>query len=246
VWVAFSFQRHHNSDGSIEELTTVVDITERKLTEERLMKTSAMLEALLENTTDAIYFKDLQSRFVRFSREMLNNFRLSRPEELTGKTDFDFYSEEHARPAFEVEQEIIRTGKPLLHLEEKETHRDGRVTWAMTSKMPWRDDAGNIIGTMGISHDITRRKQVEAERERLLAELQNALANVKSLSGLLPICSGCKKIRDDKGYWNQVESYIQKHSEAKFSHGMCPDCIRKYFPDFADQVGADKPEAGTA
>ncbi|MEI7729208.1 MAG: hypothetical protein WCO56_06535 [Verrucomicrobiota bacterium] len=62
------------------------------------------------------------------------------------------------------------------------------------------------------------------------AELEAALAKVKSLSGLLPICSGCKKIRDDLGYWNQVESYIQKHSEATFTHGLCPECIKRYFP----------------
>ena len=63
------------------------------------------------------------------------------------------------------------------------------------------------------------------------AELEAALANVKVLSGLLPICAGCKQIRDDKGYWSQVESYIQKHSEVRFSHGLCPDCIKKWFPE---------------
>jgi PAS domain S-box-containing protein len=244
VWVFYSFQRHHCADGSIEELTTVVDITERKLAEAKLMETSALLETLLENTTDAIYFKDLQSRFVRFSREMLKLFHLTQPGELTGKTDFDFFSEEHARPAFEAEQEIIRTGKPVFNLEEEETHLDGRVSWALTSKMPWRDDDGNIIGTMGISRDITERKRAETERERLVVELQSALASVKSLSGLLPICSGCKKIRDDKGYWNQVESYIQKHSEAQFSHGMCPDCIKKFYPDYMEIVDESDPPAG--
>jgi PAS domain S-box-containing protein len=163
VWVAFSFQRQHNADGSIEELTTVMDITERKLAETKLVETSALLATLLENTTDAIYFKDLQSRFVHFSREMLKNFHLTQPGELTGKTDFDVYSEDHARPAFETEQTIIRTGQPVLNLEEKETHHDGRVSWALTSKMPWRDDAGNIIGTMGISRDITERKRMESQ-----------------------------------------------------------------------------------
>jgi len=71
------------------------------------------------------------------------------------------------------------------------------------------------------------RKKAEAEREQLIVELQTALARVKTLSGLLPICAGCKKIRDDKGYWNQIEVYISSHSEAEFSHGMCPDCEKK-------------------
>jgi PAS domain S-box-containing protein len=79
--------------------------------------------------------------------------------------------------------------------------------------------------------DVTDRHRVEAERERLIQELQAALARVKLLSGLLPICAGCKQIRDDKGHWSQVESYIQKHSEATFTHGLCPDCFKKYYPE---------------
>jgi PAS domain S-box-containing protein len=85
-----------------------------------------------------------------------------------------------------------------------------------------------------VVRDITARKQSEAERDQLIQDLHDALANVKSLSGLLPICAGCKKIRDDQGYWSQVESYIQKHSEAKFSHGLCPDCLKKLYPDLVE------------
>jgi FixJ family two-component response regulator len=76
------------------------------------------------------------------------------------------------------------------------------------------------------------RKRSEAERERLIQELQNALAQVKTLSGLLPICASCKKIRDDKGYWNQIEGYIEKHSDAVFSHGICPECANKLYPNY--------------
>jgi hypothetical protein len=72
---------------------------------------------------------------------------------------------------------------------------------------------------------------LKPEREKLVADLRESLANVKTLTGLLPICSGCKKIRDDKNYWHQVDSYIAKHTYARFSHGLCPDCIKKYFPD---------------
>ena len=149
-------------DGAIIGIRAAVqDITERKRDEEALVRTSALLEALLQNTTDLIYFKDKESRFVQFSRKMLEHFHLTNPNELTGRTDFDFFSAEHARPAFEAELEIIRSGKPILNLEEKENHLDGRVTWVSTSKMPWRDNAGNIIGTMGISRDITERKRIE-------------------------------------------------------------------------------------
>ena len=77
-----------------------------------------------------------------------------------------------------------------------------------------------------------RKKEKEAEREHLISELKDALAEVKTLSGLLPICSFCKKIRDDKGYWNQLESYIRDHSEAEFSHSVCRDCAKKHYPEF--------------
>ena len=75
-------------------------------------------------------------------------------------------------------------------------------------------------------------KRHEEEREKLIGELQEALAKVKLLSGLLPICASCKKIRDDNGYWNQIESYIREHSEAEFSHGICPECAKKLYPGY--------------
>ena len=79
--------------------------------------------------------------------------------------------------------------------------------------------------------DITARKRAEEERERLIKELQVALAEVKKLGGLLPICASCKSIRDDQGYWQQIEAYIQDHSEAEFSHSVCPKCAKKLYPE---------------
>lgn len=77
--------------------------------------------------------------------------------------------------------------------------------------------------------DITERKQAEEERERLIGELQEALAKVKTLSGLLPICASCKRIRDDQGYWQQIEAFIRDHSEAEFSHSVCPECAEELY-----------------
>ena len=79
--------------------------------------------------------------------------------------------------------------------------------------------------------EIERRKVAEKERDEVIQELQNALSEVKTLQGLIPICTTCKKIRDDKGYWNQIESYIEDHSDAEFTHGICPDCAQKLYPD---------------
>jgi PAS domain-containing protein len=84
--------------------------------------------------------------------------------------------------------------------------------------------------------DITYRHRVEVERERLVQELQTALARVKQLSGLLPICANCKKIRNDEGYWSQVEAYIQSHSEATFTHGICPECLHRLYPELEREV----------
>jgi hypothetical protein len=83
-----------------------------------------------------------------------------------------------------------------------------------------------------LEREITERIKTEEERGKLIFELNASLENVKMLSGLLPICASCKKIRDDKGYWNQIESYIRDHSEAEFSHGICPECMKKLYPDF--------------
>ncbi len=81
-----------------------------------------------------------------------------------------------------------------------------------------------------LQREISERRRAEAEREKLIIELKEAIAHVKRLSGLLPLCASCKKIRDDKGYWQQVEVYIQDHSEANFSHGLCPECQLKLYP----------------
>ncbi|MFH1985336.1 MAG: HAMP domain-containing protein [Pseudomonadota bacterium] len=87
-----------------------------------------------------------------------------------------------------------------------------------------------------LSQEISDRKRTETEKEALIAELQVALAQVKTLRGLLPICASCKKVRDDKGYWSQIEIYVADHSEAEFSHGICPDCVRRLYPDAVDVI----------
>ena len=91
-----------------------------------------------------------------------------------------------------------------------------------------------VRSVLRLKREIDIRNERERERERLIKELQGALAELKVLSGLLPICSVCKKIRDDKGYWNQLESYISEHSHAQFSHSICPKCLKELYPDFAD------------
>jgi PAS domain S-box-containing protein len=130
-----------------------------------------------------------------------------------------------------------------LTMEKRYVRLDGTVVWVVFSFQRHHCADGSIEELTTVV-DITKRKQAETEREHLVVELQSALTSVKSLSGLLPICAGCKKIRDDKGYWSQVESYIQKHSGVTFSHGLCPDCIKIYFPGL-ERNARDNPPNGT-
>ena len=90
-----------------------------------------------------------------------------------------------------------------------------------------------------ISRDISGRKRAEAEREELIGRLRETLAEVKTLRGILPLCTYCKKIRDDQGYWEQVDVYIHEHSEAGISHSICPDCLREHFPDIHMEMGRE-------
>ena len=128
--------------------------------------------------------------------------------------------------------ERIRRGERIEHYETVRVTRDGKHIQVSLTVSPIRDEFGNIIGASTSGRDVTERKRAEEERERLVTELQAALAKVKLLSGFFPICAACKKIRNDEGYWEQVETYIRHHSEAEFSHGICPDCLRKLYPAY--------------
>ena len=150
------------------------DITDRKLAEEALTESRAnassilenertLMNSLMDNLPDRIYFKDLESRFIRVNKAMATKHGLNEMKKIEGLTDFDLFTHEHAIQAFNDEQEIIRTGKPIVNIEEKETYADGRITWAQTSKMPLLNLEGNIIGTFGISSDITQRKKNELQ-----------------------------------------------------------------------------------
>jgi len=147
------------------------DITDRQEAEKALEYEHYLLNTLMNNVPSHIYFKDRQSRFIRINDAHARIFGLHDPTEAIGKTDFDFFSEEHAKTAYEDEQEIIRSGKPIIK-EEKETWSDHTATWVSTTKMPLFDHSNNITGTFGISIDITERKKSEDELWLKNEELQ--------------------------------------------------------------------------
>ncbi|MDH4231674.1 MAG: DUF3365 domain-containing protein [Nitrospirota bacterium] len=155
-------------------------------------------------------------------------------KEIAGKNWFDHFLPERVRSRAKAVFEKIIAGdsESPEFLEDSILTRNGEeriIEWHTTALT---DDAGNVIATLSSGTDITSRKLMEEEREKMLSELQESMSRIKVLSGLLPICASCKKIRDDKGYWNMLEVYIRDHSEAEFSHGLCPDCVRILYPGY--------------
>ena len=139
------------------------DITRRKQAEDALEQEQSLLKAFMDNTTDHIYFKDKESRFIRINKAQMNLFHLSDAQEAIGRTDAEFFTKEHAQQAYADEQEVIRSGIPMAAKEEKETWPSGEDTWVSTTRAPLFDRSGQIIGTFGISRDITERVRAQEE-----------------------------------------------------------------------------------
>ncbi len=152
------------------------DITERKEAERVLVEQQAKLVALMDTVPDHVYFKDPESRFTMISTALARSFGLDDPAQAVGKADTDYFGAEHALRALEDEREIIRSGKPVIGKEEKETWPDGHVTWASTTKLPRLDPEGTVLGTFGISRDITARKLADAALADTHQRLEVAIA----------------------------------------------------------------------
>lgn len=137
---------------------------------------SSLLDAIMDNHPDVIYIKNTKSEFIKVNKAVLDRFGINDFESLKGKTDFDFFTPEHALQAYADEQQIIKSGKPIVNIEEKETWPDGSISWASTSKMPLMDKKGNCIGTFGISRNITKTK-VDEQEIREKTSILNAITS---------------------------------------------------------------------
>ena len=124
--------------------------------------------------------------------------------------------------------EWLRRGDPVKDFESVRYAKDGRLVHVALSVSPVKNNSGRTIAASIIARDVEERVQAEKERDTLFRQLQASLAQVQLLSGLLPICASCKKVRDDQGYWTQVEIYVRDRSRAEFTHGICPECAKKY------------------
>jgi PAS domain S-box-containing protein len=139
---------------------------------------SDLLRALMDSTTDIVYFKDLESRFIRINKAHAARFGLKDPREANGKSDFDFFTLEHAQGAYDDEQKIIKSGRPMPDIEEKETWADREDTWVLSTKSPLYDSSGKIVGTWGITKDITERKRTEEALQRNMSQFLEFVSQV--------------------------------------------------------------------
>lgn len=203
------------------------DIIRRKTAENALLENKNFLKSLLEAIPIPVFYKDRDGVYQGFNRSFETFFGKTQ-KDLVGKSVFDISPEKFAKIYHAKDTELFESSD-TQHYESKVQNADNEIRDVIFDKSVYLDNRGQVTGLIGTVLDITRRKQAEQEREKLIEDLQNALAEIRTLEGIVPICSNCKKIRDDKGYWNKLESYIEKHSDASFSHSMCPDCSGKLY-----------------
>jgi transcriptional regulator with PAS, ATPase and Fis domain len=221
--------------------------SERSLSQPTTDVLIKICENMVENCAVAIFVIDSQHHVIHWNRAC---------EELTGIKTADvlgtpnhwkaFY--DHQRPTLSdliIDNDLGRMGDlyPVygpsllishgLHAEGWYPNVGGKKRYLIFDASPIYHQDGGLLGVVETLQDITVLKLMEEEKERLNVELKEALNQIKTLSGLIPICAACKKIRDDKGYWNQIEIYLEERSDAVFSHGLCPECFQEYFPDAA-------------
>jgi PAS domain S-box-containing protein len=209
----------------------ITDVTGRKRAEEALRESEEQYRTVLDNIEYGYFEVDIAGNFTFFNDSLCRILGYSRDETM-GMNNRQYMDKENTQKVYQAFNRAYTTGEPYRSFDWEILRKDGTKRFVESSVSLLRDLKGEGIGFRGIVRDITERKLAEAEREKLIHEIQDALAQIKKLSGLLPICASCKKIRDDKGYWNQIESYIRDHSEAEFSHGICPECMKKLYGDF--------------
>ena len=226
------------SGRMLRVIESFIDITLRRNAVMALAQNEAKYRFLTEKISDVVWTTDLDMRLTYLSPSSMTALGYS-PEEMLEKTPDQFMTDESRENLMKALRKNVNPDHTLSEAPEKfisyETanyHKNGDIVWFDNVASSIRDDSGKLIGYHGVSRNITGQKKAAMEKEKLIEELKKALVDVKTLTGMLPICSHCKKIRDDQGYWNQLEGYITEHSDALFSHCICPDCAEKLYAKY--------------
>ena len=200
---------------------------EKQRAEINLKENEQRLKLLLDTLPSGVIIVDPDTHAITDANSSAIRMIGAVREEIIGKCCHRFVcpAEEGTCPVTDLGNLVENSDQQLLNAQ-------GETIDIVKTVVPFKFDGHDYLVENFI--DITERKQLEEEREVLIKALQEALENVKKLSGMLPICASCKKIRDDKGYWNQLETYISQHSEALFSHGLCPGCMEEAVQELAE------------
>ncbi len=222
------------------ELKLKNQFEELQHTHQELNKEKFLMDSLMDNIPDSIYFKDRKSKFLRGSKNLARLFNMDNPEELIGKSDFDFFSEEHAIQAYNDEQEIIKTQNPLIDFIEKETFEDGSVGWVSTSKLPLYNEKNEVIGTFGISRNVTEviNKEIEAKKltEEINKQKEDLMWEIIMFNVLMDHIPGEISFKTTQGVYQRVNT--SKAKELGYKH---PEEITgKTDHDILDKPLADK------
>jgi PAS domain S-box-containing protein len=233
-----------NAQGDVDAVAVVgYDITERKLAEEALKQSEKKLRDITSSLAEGLYVLNDKGEVTFMNPEA--EFLLGWTEaELTGKNVHDMVHNHTSNGAVLSLAEcpmhsVIMTGERYVSRDQVFIRKDGTTFPVSVHSSPLLEN-GKVVASVTAFRDITERKRIELEREKLISELQKALAEIKTLQGILPICSSCKKIRDDKGAWHQMEAYIHEHTNVEFSHGLCKECAQKIYPKYYKE---DEPDA---
>ncbi len=213
-----------------EVFTNAID---RKWAEEELQESENRWQFALEGAGDGVWDWNAVTNRVFFSRRWKEMLGFSENEIGDAFDEWDSRVHPDDRTSVYADLNAHFNGESDIYQNEYRVRcKDGCYKWILDrgKVIEWTDD-GKPLRVIGTHSDISDRKKWDMEREKLIGELKDALDQVKTLSGLLPICANCKKIRDDKGYWNQIETYLYEHSQAEFSHSICPECAKKLYPD---------------
>lgn len=201
------------------------DINIRKEAELKRHHAIAGIEALFRAINDSISLLDLNGSILQANHAMCRLLACPREKIIGRKCHELFHCSSEFIPGCPMKRMIQSKHRESLELNEGDQ-------WFLITADPMFDEKGELIGCVHVVRDISDQKRLAIEREELLEKLRAAHTEIKTLHGLLPICASCKCIRDDRGYWIQIESYIETRSEAHFSHGICPDCAKKLYPTY--------------